>query len=273
MATRFTFIDIGNRRLKVLALDSPAALLDPSSGDAGRPVPAEWNLEVWPLDAPHAWSRPAAEPTSWWIASVHRPTAMRLARWLRRFAPDEPVHWLQHEDFRSVMEADVDQPGRVGIDRLAAACGALVHARPPLLAVDVGTAVTVDLVLPPARFAGGAILPGPDLMAEALARGTDALPAIADPVAASPFPGKNTVAAIRCGIAAAVRGAVATLRDQAVRQTGEQPIPVYITGGQGEHLAEAIPEAVFDPLLIFRGMARVAESVRHHSAASGRVLE
>ena len=45
-----------------------------------------------------------------------------------------------------------------------------------MIVIDVGTAITVDLVNAAGAFEGGAILPGPRLAATSLAERTDALP-------------------------------------------------------------------------------------------------
>jgi hypothetical protein len=57
-----------------------------------------------------------------------------------------------------------------------------------VIIVDCGTAATVDMLSPSGVFLGGAILPGPALMARALAEGTSRLPAVAALEQASPPP-------------------------------------------------------------------------------------
>src|SRR5688572_12539166 len=59
------------------------------------------------------------------------------------------------------------RPGRVGVDRLCAACGAVGKRGKHAIVVDAGTAITVDLVTD-RRFVGGLIMPGPQMMLSAL---------------------------------------------------------------------------------------------------------
>ena len=74
----------------------------------------------------------------------------------------------------------VEEPARVGIDRLLAALAAdrLRQRDRAAIVVDLGTAITVDLVEADGAFAGGAILPGIATSARALAEQTDALPQV-----------------------------------------------------------------------------------------------
>jgi type III pantothenate kinase len=92
----------------------------------------------------------------------------------------------------------------VGIDRLLAAVGVNALREPPRPAVivDLGTAVTVDLISAEGAFQGGAILPGISMSARALHEFTDLLPLIemAELHEAPTEVGKDTVAAMRSGL-------------------------------------------------------------------------
>ncbi len=112
------------------------------------------------------------------------------------------------------MRNDYCQPEQLGADRWVAAIGA--HALYPgraLVIVSMGTATTIDVVLPVsapdlherARFRGGVILPGVDLMRAALAHGTARLPLAAGHYAAI---ADNTDDAIIGGILHAQAGAI-----------------------------------------------------------------
>ena len=68
------------------------------------------------------------------------------------------------------------EPWRFGVDRYAAVIGA--HAfipRRALCVVDVGTAVTIDLVNARGYHLGGAIIPGPQLQVQSLLRNTSGI--------------------------------------------------------------------------------------------------
>lgn len=156
----------------------------------------------------------------------------------------------------------VAEPHRVGIDRLAAAAAAAaVKPRGEGgIVVDCGTAATVDLIAPDGRFLGGAILPGPTLMARALAQGTSKLPEVpalehADPPA---MPGGNTREAIAAGIGWGMRGAIAELVARARLALGPSA-PVFVTGGWSRAILPAVPGAIEMPDLVLVGIALAAE--------------
>jgi len=157
----------------------------------------------------------------------------------------------------------VEAPDRVGIDRLCAAAAAAV-ALPgrPVVVVDCGTATTVDMVSTAGEFLGGAILPGPTLLAHALAEGTSRLPAVAalDTAAPPPMPGRSTQAAIAAGIGWGMRGAVARLVAEARAALGGTAA-VILTGGSAGVVRDALPDAVEMPDLVLAGIALAAERV------------
>jgi type III pantothenate kinase len=208
------------------------------------------------------------EKTSWRIASVHREVQERLASVLtQHIATDRPkendpskddVRWITYRDLP--IDISVDHPDRVGIDRLLAARAArhllrLHGGSGPSIVVQAGTALTVDWVDEQDRFMGGAILPGVGLSLQYMAAGTDQLPWLpSDRVhQAPPLPGKNTEQAIAAGVHAAVVGGAKFLID---RYRAGRPIPVVISGGDGQLLRDAIePPVFFQKHLVLMGLA------------------
>ncbi len=100
--------------------------------------------------------------------------------------------------------ARVDEPDKVGIDRLANALAAdrLRSAGSAAIVVDLGSAITVDVVSADGAFLGGAIMPGIAMSARALHEFTDLLPL--EPMselAQPPAPlGKTTSACLQAGL-------------------------------------------------------------------------
>lgn len=141
------------------------------------------------------------------------------------------------------IELRVDEPAKIGVDRVLAAVAAnrLRHADKPAIVVDVGTAITVDLVAADGALEGGAILPGPGLAARALAEKTDALPDIRfGELDASPDAvGRSTEPAIRAGI---YWGCVGAVRELIARQRDRLVVPpqVFLTGGAAPAFARLI---------------------------------
>lgn len=177
-------------------------------------------------------------------------------------------------------------PGRLGVDRWLALLGAQgLHAGAALI-VDAGTAVTYDLLLPGGRHLGGLILPGIEMMREALLRGTrippmgldpapPMVPSIASSIAPSIAPGEPWATDTGSAVAAGGIQALGALADRlydrlAERQNqGSQAGPdsavprLLLTGGDWERLAPAIgrPYQIL-PDLVLRGLARLVEGCR-----------
>ncbi len=69
-------------------------------------------------------------------------------------------------------------PKQVGQDRLVGSYGAMKIYGRPLIVVDLGTAITFDVISPKGEYLGGAIVPGIRLSAESLFLKTALLPKI-----------------------------------------------------------------------------------------------
>ncbi|MBL8804264.1 MAG: type III pantothenate kinase [Planctomycetes bacterium] len=129
-----------------------------------------------------------------------------------------------------------DPPHGVGRDRLFAARGARELLGRSALVLDAGSALTVDLLVVPsdvgarARFEGGAIAPGPELLARALAQGAARLPAVATS-AEAPALGRDTRAAIASGVLHGFRGAARELATRIELEAQCGALPIVLTGG------------------------------------------
>jgi type III pantothenate kinase len=118
--------------------------------------------------------------------------------------------------------------------------------------VNAGTAVTIDALTREGHFLGGLIVPGLDLMAESLARGTARLPRARGSV--EQFP-RNTADAIASGAVQSVCGAVERMA-LALAERGSEP-QILLSGGAAQlihiHLARAarlVPNLVLDGLRV-----------------------
>ncbi len=150
-------------------------------------------------------------------------------------------------------------PERTGRDRLFAARAALDRCGSSCVVVDAGTALTVDAVLADAsgeRFLGGAIAPGPALLARALAQGGAQLQATA-PRPGDRALGRDTEEALRAGVAVGFRGSARELVRRVAAEAGIERAPVVLTGGAAAFLLEPEPfveELFVDPWLVPRGL-------------------
>ncbi len=183
------------------------------------------------------------QPVEWCVSSVHDAALRTLQIALNQSRPLDVLRKLTHRDVP--MTLDVEFPDRLGIDRLLAAFAAYQFhkCQGPIVSIQAGTAVTVDLVSVTGCFLGGAILPGMGLALSFLSRGTSKLPWIsnADLSGDAPLPGKNTEQAILAGVQASVLGGAIYLVERYRSAHANQPLPVVVSGGDGPLLSQHIP--------------------------------
>ena len=259
--------DVGNSRIKLAVVSDEG--ID-AADVAGRRLPTvtqRLDLDSHgfrPVNLEN-WLNQAAPTTAVvLVASVHDAAAARLEAAITELTATRHRSLRQrrivHGDLP--LEIMVAEPHRVGIDRLAAAAAAGLVRRPGrgVIIVDCGTAATVDLVSASGAFLGGAILPGPALMARALAEGTSLLPAVAALEQETPpvMPGRSTQDAIAAGIGWGIRGAIARLVEEARASIGVEA-DVILTGGWRGVVRDALPGAIEMPELVLAGIALAAD--------------
>ncbi len=257
--------DVGNTRIKLAVVADHG--ID-ASGKRRLPMVAKRqdldsqgfrpaNLESWLNQA-----APTAAVVL--VASVHDAAAARLEAAIAELSATRHRSLRQrriaHGDLP--LEIVLAEPHKVGVDRLAAAAAAGLVRRPghAAIVVDCGTAATVDIVSASGAFLGGAILPGPALMARALAEGTSRLPAVAALGQEAPpvMPGRSTQEAIAAGIGWGIRGAIGRLVEEARASVGAEA-DVILTGGWRGAVRDALPGAIEMPELVLAGIALAAE--------------
>lgn len=133
------------------------------------------------------------------------------------------------------MRVETDFPDEVGADRLVNSVAAMEKYGCPVITVDLGTAITLDVVSAAGAYIGGAIAPGLVVSMETLFSRTAKLPQIAlDPP--DSVIGSNTKKAIQSGIVYGYVGLVDALVERIWAELGQQT-PVVATGGHAEILA------------------------------------
>ncbi len=158
------------------------------------------------------------------------------------------------------------EPRKLGTDRLAAAIGArAMFPGRDVVIVDCGTATTVTALTRTGEIAGGAILPGAGLWAEALAGRTAQLPEVKlrrPRTSAGRSPEEAIASGIYFGHLGAVRELVARLRREVFR--GAQVVVVG-TGGNAALYAREKLFTVEEPGLILHGLLVQAGALSHHA--------
>lgn len=157
-----------------------------------------------------------------------------------------------------------ENPSSFGADRIAlCACGCMSGGEEPLLLVDIGTAITFDLIGANREYLGGLILPGLELMARSLHQHTALLPQV-EIARPSSLLGRSTAECIRSGIVwgcvCEVEGMVARTSRMLRDEGCETPLRVVATGGNADLVAslmEVPPE--LDEHAVVRGAAYLFE--------------
>jgi type III pantothenate kinase len=147
------------------------------------------------------------------------------------------------------------EPSQLGVDRWAALIGARKFSPEPCVVANAGTAMTVDALTARGEFIGGIIVPGFDLMHEALAANTARLPAERGEF--SFFP-RKTRDAITSGAIQALCGAVERMCG-AMREAGHGEPALIFSGGAADLVARHMgkPARVIDKLVL-EGLVQIA---------------
>lgn len=173
-----------------------------------------------------------------------------------------PIQWLSAQE-RFCGEFELlnryKNPSQLGSDRWHAAIGAISFLpNTPLLVVHVGTATTVDCVIPESDnkmvFAGGRIAPGVVLMRDSLVAGTASLPKADGDYANIPT---DTMTAIVTGIIDAQLGLIERGM-KSMTQLGFDPVLVLAGGAASRfspYLKREFPEMIQKHNLVLRGLA------------------
>ena len=266
-------VDVGNSRIKLglfrtvedVSLPEPESTLHLDGRLAELERLAQW-LASPPLPPGEGRGEGSCvgDRLRWHIGSVNRPAASRLIDWLRDHRSGDEIMLLTSGDLPLTVR--LPRPDMVGVDRLldAVAANRLRTPGRKAVVVDVGSAITVDLVDADGAFLGGAILPGIAMSARALHEFTDLLPQIDMAELAEPPPalGTATAAAMRSGL---FWGAVGAVR-QLVEQLAARDADIFLTGGAGPAVAKLLgASAKFVPHLTLAGIA-LAEYQRTHHA-------
>jgi type III pantothenate kinase len=150
------------------------------------------------------------------------------------------------------------EPWRLGVDRFVGAIGAHhLASGQPVCVVNVGTAMTIDLVDGSGLHRGGAIVPGPALMVDSLLTQTNGIRrrATGGPSGITSLFAGTTRTAIGQGALYAAAAVIDRAIEEARGQLGAKPL-VLLTGGGSAAIKPLIRStAVGLPELVLHGLA------------------
>ena len=281
-ASRFVGVDIGNSGLRIAELNIADSKVERTLRITWSHGPVDTRSHAsevrYAPDSPE-WlpivEKFVNEPTCnskgdrciWLVSSVRRDAIGLLEEHIhgriKTLAPHDQLRIITRRDI--ALQLDVLEPDRVGVDRiLAASAAASLFVQRPLIVMQVGSAMTVDLVREENVFSGGAILPGVPMMLRLLGQAADLLPTIdADELTdLPPLPGRNTEQAMRCGTASALVGGAQHLVNR-YRQSNGPSTLIVLSGGDGTRLAQHLPQPIeVVPHLVLRGLVLIAREMQ-----------
>ncbi|GHS98724.1 type III pantothenate kinase [Bacteroidia bacterium] len=183
-------------------------------------------------------------------------TVKQLDASLYAFLADAlPVFYEMNPQLPLPLTIDYKTPQTLGMDRIAAAVGAV--AQQPganLLVIDIGTAITLDFVTAGGVYKGGNISPGPELRFKALHHFTNRLPLI-DEQGDLPALGYDTPTAIRSGV---IEGIVRELNSYIEEYEKNENILTFLTGGYAFYFESKLKNTIFaDGNLVLKGLNEI----------------
>lgn len=233
-------LDFGNTRAKACVFDGAEAVFE-RAYEAFSESDCLSILSSYPISAAAACSVLRDEPPA---LSLLRSRSFPFIM----LGPDTPLPF----------KIGYETPRTLGTDRLAAAAGA--YARMPgrnLLVIDLGTAITYDLLTADGTFFGGNIAPGAALRFRSLNEHTGRLPLLS----LAPFDGllgRDTESAILGGVAEGITAEIGHYSVELQKRFGE--LFVFLTGGDCFYFAKRLKMRIFvspNPNLLSEGLNSV----------------
>ena len=230
-------IDIGNTRIKILA--------------DGQFFAAELGGQWQEAMHKYLWNF-SGKNVLFGVSSVNPEVLASLEMELKKRSN---VRWhLLGEILHRQDVIDVSGIQGMGSDRVLSLIGALqrnLERAPslvaPLITIDCGTAVTINVANVRRKCLGGAILPGVGTQLRALRHFTQLLPEV-EPAFEDATCGTNTAQAMRIGVVRGIGGAIKEIVENIVEHDckGETPL-VFITGGDAVSVAKALQDWRYAP--------------------------
>ncbi|MFC1512607.1 type III pantothenate kinase [bacterium] len=159
------------------------------------------------------------------------------------------------DPFNNTFISTTYPPEEIGADRIVNTAAGIELYGAPLIIVDMGTAVTMDVVSIHGKYLGGIIFQGIDLALRTLCAKAAKLPKT-DLKVPSKVIGKSTAECIQSGIYHSYIGAVKHLVKQIKQEAQISQVKVVLTGGYTDLFkSETDTFDIFDKDLSLKGLA------------------
>lgn len=167
-----------------------------------------------------------------------------------------PVHIIKTQAVEFEIKCAYENYDTLGIDRwLAVIAAEKLLPNKNIIIVDAGTAITVDFLSADKTHLGGWIVPGTQLMLDAVTQNTQKVFSD-DSSSISHQIGKSTPQALKSGVAASQSGLVR----QALTMMPDYD-HIVVTGGNANLISQGLHDlpVTTDELLVFKGIARFTD--------------
>ncbi len=178
-----------------------------------------------------------------------------------KFDPSEILRWSSNSGKKIVLTSSLQLPIKLsyttpqtlGVDRIAAACGAyLKYPNEDCLVIDAGTCINYEFLDHNKTYHGGAISPGISMRFEAMHTFTSKLPLVKS-ISESKLIGDSTESCMQSGV---MNGALAEMNEIIQRYKDLYPeIRVILSGGDYSFFEKNLKHPIFvAPDLVFDGL-------------------
>jgi len=150
-------------------------------------------------------------------------------------------------------------PATLGVDRIAAVCGALAYyPGDDCLVIDAGTCITYEFIDASGTYHGGGISPGVQMRFKAMHEFTARLPRV-DAVDHPPLIGTSTETCLQSGV---INGMIAEVTGTVSRYRGLYPdVRILLCGGDAPYFENPSIGIILVPELVLTGLNRI---LRHN---------
>lgn len=171
------------------------------------------------------------------IASVVPSIQHTLKNMCNKYLNKDPM--IVGEGTKTGMVIKYDNPKEVGADRIVNGVAAMKKYGGPAIIVDIGTAISFDVINDKGEFLGGAIAPGIGIASEALFSRTSKLPKVELETPKNVI-GKTTVEAMQSGIVYGFIGLVDNVIENILKdlKTTKENTHIIATGGYAQLIAQ-----------------------------------
>ncbi|MBS1976141.1 MAG: type III pantothenate kinase [Bacteroidetes bacterium] len=168
-----------------------------------------------------------------------------------------------HHQLRLPIKINYATPTTLGVDRIAAACGAQsLYPGQACLVVDIGTCINYEFIDAAGTYSGGAISPGVQLRFESMHSFTSRLP-LATAVENAPLTGDSTLGCLQSGVMNGILEEINGMMDRYAEITPQ--LRVILCGGDSRFFEKHCKRPIFvAPDLVLTGLNSI---LRYHEAS------